>query len=435
MVPATSRVSRPARRRIVIAGGLAAIVAIAAGTAMVVAHLAGRDAAAARRALAEGRLDEAAAALERWLDASPDSPEAHYFKARLAWKRQDPGTVHDEIERARALGYSQVQMAGLMGLLMARTNQSAAAEPYLREAIDNGRPLDPEVAEALARIYLGTFRLNEAGSVLDRWARAVPADARPYLLRTEIEKRTSREPEIAIGSYREALKRDPELDQARLGLADMLRISHHNAEAAQEYATYIARKPEDPLGCLGAGQNATEMGESEEAARWLDRALELAPRNPVILAARAKVEVRDHRFAEALDYLDRAVEADPFDHSNRFQRMIILTRLGKKVQADAELRILERIRKDQEEFARIRDGLLASPQDAGLRSEAARWLMAHGHEEEAIDWAKLILAAEPSHPAMNRLLADYYRRRGQLGLANFHEALAPPPSGRPGGTP
>ena len=61
--------------------------------------------------------------------------------------------------------------------------------------------------------------------------------------------------------------------------------------------------------------------------------------------------------------------------------------------------------------------------------------MAHGHEEEAIDWAKLVLAAEPSHPAMNRLLADYYRRRGQLGLANFHEALAPPPTGRPGGTP
>ena len=223
--------------------------------------------------------------------------------------------------------------------------------------------------------------------------------------------------------------RDPGLDQARLGLAEMLRISHHNAEAAQEYATYMARKPEDPLGYLGAGQNATEMGDSEDAARWLDRAIELAPRNPVILAARATVEVRNHRFAEALDYLDRAVQADPFDHSNRFQRMIILTRLGKKVQADAELRVLERIRKDQEEFARIRDGLLASPQDAGLRSEAARWLMAHGHEEEAIDWAKLVLAAEPSHPAMNRLLADYYRRRGQLGLANFHEA-SPAPDAR-----
>jgi tetratricopeptide (TPR) repeat protein len=435
MVPATSRVSRPARRPIIIAGGLAAIVAIAAGTAIVVAHLAGRDAAAARRALAEGRLDEASAALNRWLEASPGSAEAHYLKARLAWKRKDAGTVQAELERARALGYPAAQMADVVGLLLARTNQSAAAEPYLHEALDSGRPLDPEVAEALVRIYLSTFRLNEAGDVLDRWARAVPTDARPYLLRTEIETRTSREPEIAIGSYREALKRDPGLDQARLGLAEMLRISHHNAEATQEYATYMARKPEDPLGYLGAGQNAAEMGDTEYAVRWLDRAIELAPRNPVILAARATVEMRNHRFAEALVYLDRAVEADPFDHANRFQRMIILTRLGKKAQADAERQVLERIRRDQEEFSRIRDGLLASPQDPGLRSEAARWLMTHGHEQEAIEWANMVLAAEPSHPAMNRLLADYYRKRGQQGLANFHEALAPPPSARPGGTP
>ena len=37
-----------------------------------------------------------------------------------------------------------------------------------------------------------------------------------------------------------------------------------------------------------------------------------------------------------------------------------------------------------------------------------------------------VLAADPSHPAMNRLLADYYRKTGQLGLANHHEALASP---------
>ena len=52
---------------------------------------------------------------------------------------------------------------------------------------------------------------------------------------------------------------------------------------------------------------------------------------------------------------------------------------------------------------------------------------------EAIEWAELVLAAEPSHPAMNRLLADYYRKSGQVGLANFHEALASPP--RPAGEP
>ena len=57
--------------------------------------------------------------------------------------------------------------------------------------------------------------------------------------------------------------------------------------------------------------------------------------------------------------------------------------------------------------------------------------MTHGHEEEAIEWAELVLAANPSHPAMNRLLADYYRKSGQVGLANLHEALASPPADPP----
>ena len=47
-----------------------------------------------------------------------------------------------------------------------------------------------------------------------------------------------------------------------------------------------------------------------------------------------------------------------------------------------------------------------------------------GIDDEAIDWANLVLHAVPTDPAMNRLLADYYRKKGELGLANFHEAHA-----------
>jgi len=204
----------------------------------------------------------------------------------------------------------------------------------------------------------------------------------------------------------------------------MLRNNHRNAEAAVEYAAYLARKPEDPLGYLGAGQNALEMGDEDHAIRWLDRALMLAPRNPVILAARGMVEIRNRRFEAALDYLDRAVKADPFDHANRYQRMLVLTNLGRKAEAATELEAVERLRKDQAEFGRIRHALIGAPLDPKLRAEAARWLMTHGHEEEAVEWANLVLDTHPSHPEMNRLLADYYRKKGQLGLANLHQALA-----------
>ncbi len=141
------------------------------------------------------------------------------------------------------------------------------------------------------------------------------------------------------------------------------------------------------------------------------------------------MEVQARRFSSALEYLDRAVKADPFDYTNCHQRMLVLTQLGRKAEADAERQALDRIRKDRAEFDRISNALVQSPLDPELRSAAAQWLMTHGHQEEAIEWANLVLAANPSHPAMNRLLADYYRKNGQIGLANLHEALAPPPRG------
>ncbi len=409
---------------------VALAVLVLAGAATVAVRFLDRNAKTVRRALADGRLDEASAVLDRWLHSNPRSAEAHFLKARIAWERDDLATVHDELERARALGYPDRDMAGLLGLLLARTNQSSQAEPYLRTAFEGSRTTDPRVADALARIYLGTFRLKEAEAVLDRWSRDVPPDARPYLLRTEIDRRMSYSPGTLIDDYREALRRDPGLDRARLGLAEMLRGAHRNAEAAEEYSTYLARKPDDPLGYLGAGQNAIEMGEFDRAVRWLDRSLELAPRNPVTLAARASVELRRNRFETALGFLDRAVEADPFDQTNRYQRMLVLMKLGRRDQAESERRAVERIRAEQREFQGIRDALLASPVDNDLRSRAARWLMAHGHEDEAVDWARLVLADHSSDPAMNRLLADYYRRHGQTGLANFHESQAAP---RPAG--
>ncbi len=382
------------------------------------------DARATRRALAEGRLEDAAQAVERWLLSSPGSAEAHFYKARIAWAQNNLATTDVELARARALGYSWQPSNRLLGLLLARTNETTEAETLLRQAIEIAGKPDPEVADALVRIYLGTFRLNEAQEVLEHWARAAPDDARPYLLQTEVDIRNNAEAEVIIARYRAALLRNPNLDRARFGLAEHLRINHRFAEANAEYAAYLKQRPDDPLGYLGAGQSALENGDEAEAVRLLDRALLLAPADPVALAARATIELRRGRFESALHYLDLAVKSDPFDRGNRYQRMLTLTRLGRWAEAEAERRTVERLQKEQERFGQISRDLRAKPLDAELRAQAACWLMEHGHEDEAVEWANLVLKSDPSHPTLNRLLADYYRKKGQAGLANLYEARA-----------
>jgi len=389
-----------------------------------------RDAQTVRHALEQGQLDKASRVLEHWLGNRPQAAEAYYLKARLAWARNDLPTAQQGLARARALGYPVGQLLELRGLLLARTNQTAEAEPLLRKAAETARQIDPDVAEALVRIYLGEFRLRRAAEILDRWLREWPDDARPYFLQTEIDWRNHASADAIIAHYRAALDRDPNLHLARLRLADSLRSNHHNDEAATEYTSYLKHNPDDSLAHLGAGQNALEMGDLPGAIGHLDRALVLAPHDPAVLGAWASVEIRQSHLDAALEYLDRAVKADPFDYGNRYQRMLILSWQGKSEQADAERRALDQIRKDVTEFAEVARQLERDPLDLQLRSRAARWLIGHGHEAEAIEWAKLVLRSAPADPAMNRLLADYYRKQGNFGLANFHEAHSTHPPDR-----
>ena len=381
-----------------------------------------REARAARSALENGRFDEAAALVERWVKSSPASPDARYSKASVAWSQNDLATAEEELAEAERLGYSWAQLARLRGLLLASRNLKSEAEPMLRWQFDNSSKPDSEVAEALARIYMETFRLEEAANVLERWMHQAPADARPHLLRADIDVRIQAPSETIIGRYHEALKRDPNLDRARFGLADELYQSHRYSEAAAEYSAYLARMPEDPLGYLGACRNALKLGDDGAAETLVDRALALAPKDPDVLSAKATLELQRGKLESALSFFDLSVKADPFNHRYRYQRMLILSRLGKKPEAEAERQTIERLKLEEGQFADISKALLRNPLDPKLRSEAARWLMDHGHDQEAVDWANLVLQSEPTHPAMNRLLADYYRKKGQLGLANFYEA-------------
>jgi tetratricopeptide (TPR) repeat protein len=412
-----------ARRRPIIAATVLILLALGAMGFYLGMDTAGRrESRAVALALDEGRRDDAANALDRWLKTSPESAEAHFLKARLAWLEGDLGVAQAELDGAEKLGQPQQDVARLTGLLLARGTRKAEAEPHLRRALDASQGADREVAEALVRLYMEGFRLNDATAVLDRWMKAAPADARPYMLQAEIDWRTHEADEVVVSRYREALKRDGSLSEARLGLAKHLHMSRHFPEAAVEYAAYLARKPQDSLGYLGAGQNALDMGDDHAAGPLLDRALKLAPHDSEVLAACATLEVHRGELEKAVALFDQAIAADPFDHWNCYQRMLILSRLGRKAEANVERLRVERLKREQEHFNDLRRALVHNPQDAKLRGEAASWLMEHGHEDEAVDWANLVLQGDPTHPAMNRLLADHFRKKGQAGLAKFYEA-------------
>ncbi len=259
--------------------------------------------------------------------------------AELALAENDLGRVKPEYNEARSLGYPDAKLERLMAIWLARIGRFSEAEPVLTLLFSEQAGSDPAVDEALARVYLKTYRLARAKAAIRRWIEDAPTDGRPFLWLTEIDRRTDVDnPESWERHYREALRRDPELDPARHGLAESLRRVHRNEEAAQEYAFYLARHPDDPAALAGAGLNALELGNLSEATRLLDHALGLAPTERAALRGRAEVDMQRGELSSAARRLDQAIQADPFDDELLHIRSQVRSRLGDSAARAATVR-------------------------------------------------------------------------------------------------
>jgi len=417
-------------RRAVVLGIAAAVLALAAAyplLSMVQEMRASREAAkAARLALSTGRHDQAALSLGRWLQATPGSAEAHALSAQLALEQGDLEKVTRELNEARALGYPKRDLERLHAVTLARIGRYAEAEPILVGLYHPATKPDALVDEALARLYLMTYRLKQAEQVIQQWIRDAPHDGRPFLWLTEFDRRMEVDNSDALEThYREALLRDPELDAARLGLAETLRKVHRNTEAAQDYDRYLDRHPGDADALAGAGRNDIERNEPELAIERLDRALALKPRDPAALKGRAELDIAGGEPKTAKARLDLALEIDPFDTEALYSRSRIRGVLGDSKGAKQDLESFKRYKNDHAELLKLRGLLMENPGNNELRAKVAQWMFEHGREGDGLGWAKAVLASDPDHIATNALLADYYSKQpSEAGLANYYRLRA-----------
>jgi tetratricopeptide (TPR) repeat protein len=382
------------------------------------------SARAARDLIAAGQFPAASAPLEHWLKARPKSPEARFLSARAAIGLERFEQGFRELQAAYQLGYAATAIERQRAIVLSRLGKHAEAEPVLRRiflapADDGSR--DAEVDEALARSYIETFQLRAAEEVIKRWMQDAPSDAKAYFWKSEVEQHKAHaDAELMVANYEHALQLDPELDKARLALAELYLKAHRIEDAAREYSIYLSRHPDHFAACLGLGQIAAERGNDEEAIGYFDRASKLAPRDFRPLFERGKMEIARGRTEAALAFFDKAVEMNADEPEVHYQRSLILTRLGRTSDAKKDNEETARLRKQKDELSKLLDRLLITPNDERLQYDAARWLFDHGHPEEGLRWAEKNLRDHPRHIETIRLLADYYEKQGNEGLANFY---------------
>lgn len=393
------------------------------------AELAVRQSAETANALiTAGKFQEAAGPLAHWLKARPRSAEAHFHAARgaLGLGRLDEGFA--ELRTAGELGYPAQQIDRQRGIVLSQLGQYRAAEPLLRKvfvAHVSGSPPDLEVDEALARCYLETFQLRAADEVIKRWMTDDPQSARATFWKAEVLRHKANvDQDELITLYEQVLRFDPGHDKARLALAELYLKTHRSELAEREYTSYVQRHPDDAEACLGLGQITAEQGKDEKAIQLLEHAARLAPKDDRPLVERGKLEIHHGRLKEAMEFFDRAVQMDFTEPEVHYQRSLLLTQLGRTGEAKQEQMETARLRQEKDELAALLKDLLRFPDDVQLQFKAARWLFDRGHPEEGRRWAEKILNEHPRHAEASQLLAGYYERIGNPGLANFYRMQA-----------
>ena len=333
--------------------------------------------------IATGRYDEAAAAFE---GVDPADVGLGVLRGRVALLDGDREGARQAFESARVARRGEALVASFELARLARdqgaieqatTGFYAMIDAYNRGAADTAEEL---VAVAEACQWLGRDD--------------------PELFKD------------ALRAYDEAVALDPSWPVPRIRLGELFLEKYDSSQARTSIADVLRSNPRHPEALLAMARTMRFDG-NPRAGETLDAALEV---NPNLIAARvfrARLRLASERFGEAREEAEKAIQADP-----------------ESLTARTVLAAVEFIEGRDEEFASVRDGILAdNPRYADLFNELADASVENRLYPQARDFAAEAVRLDPKSWRGYGLLGQNQLRLGEIevGKANLERAFAGDP--------
>jgi tetratricopeptide (TPR) repeat protein len=234
----------------------------------------------AQRYLARGQKEQAAATIDRAIEASPQSTSVLLAGARIFADQGQADRAFNLVEQAVRLRPDDATGYVELGTLFVRANQT----PKAIEAFEKALSLDPNLAQVrsnLATLYYQSGRTADGTKELRVASHAQPANLDiQYNLAASLVN--SGDTAGARKVLTEALAVDPSHIPSRYLLGVVQAQEEHFTEAVQSFKEVIARDPSNNEARIDLGRAQWEMGRYADSIASFREAQKLAPRNPEI---------------------------------------------------------------------------------------------------------------------------------------------------------
>jgi predicted Zn-dependent protease len=264
-------------------------------------------------------------------------------------------------------------------------------------------------------------RYLEALAVLDKWIERAPDAPRALDWRGWVNNQLDHRGQ-AIDDYLRALELRPGRSSVRLRLAQLLIESSRHAEAVPHLERLRSEQYSDPDVAVALAACRLVDGRIEDARHLLDEVLAAHPDHFAALLRRGILEKDAGQYAESERWLRKALEQKPLDPLARYSlHLTLLAQPDRQAEAEEERLRWERDRQVTVRLTRlIRTELLAHPNDPDLAAEAGDLLLRVGEERRGLYWLNKALSINPAHAASHRTLCAYFERTNDPVRAESH---------------
>jgi tetratricopeptide (TPR) repeat protein len=282
-------------------------------------------------------------AARQHLEQAASEPRARLFLALTRAAMGECEGASAELERQFVASRDRLAGIALAQCQIAAKRFDAAA-PVVAQ-LEKDFPADADVLYVSANLHLKAWN-----DTIYRMYQKAPASYRVNQLSAEVFETQGKYVE-AVAEYRKAIEKNSKAINLhyRLGRA-LLMQSHEPANlelARKEFAAELGLNPSDAVAEYQVAQILAAQNKREAAAHF-ERAMELRPDFPEALIAVAKIRAESKQYAEAAKLLERAVQLQPRSEVARYNLMLAYRNAGRTADAQREKAELEKLRRPPE---------------------------------------------------------------------------------------